>query len=283
MNIGMDKKAIEILKKYDLLAPMNTSFADFSYAKEKGVMFDCIKQSHDDCMEELFEIYNKCSKSHIVNSFLYSFFTGSLNYRAGLSVYAIMQKFPYHYFEGFDENQEFCKHCASTLSENIDLNFFNQCRITVGGTVSLNVYEYAFYLKQANVLNNIYPSKDDFNIFLNILDVINSSNEKDTPNILIKKIRKISGFKSNEEQRKALLETLGYCSILNSHNHKGFLDDYTVLELAPRKTHSSDWNYPIDWWTGKDGLNKDALMFWFADYPELRKFIEQLPSSSYSA
>ncbi|GMX65755.1 hypothetical protein Elgi_50260 [Paenibacillus elgii] len=46
----------------------------------------------------------------------------------------------------------------------------------------------------------------------------------------------------------------------------GFL---TNLGLAPRFRHSSDWLYPVDWWKGEDGINKEALQFWCGEYPEL--------------
>lgn len=73
-----------------------------------------------------------------------------------------------------------------------------------------------------------------------------------------------------------LIETLGYCSILEVNRHKGFLNDCTILELAPQKSHSSDWTYPADWLKGENKLNKDALMFWFGNYTELKKYIESL-------
>ena len=31
------------------------------------------------------------------------------------------------------------------------------------------------------------------------------------------------------------------------------LHQYTNLSIAPKKRHNSDWYYPIDFWTGKDG------------------------------
>ncbi len=86
------------------------------------------------------------------------------------------------------------------------------------------------------------------------------------------KIGNIRGFKSNTEQRQALLETLGYCSILETKEHKGLLEHYTNCASTPRKTHSSDWNYPVDFWSGKDGINKQAFRFWFEEYKELEQF-----------
>jgi hypothetical protein len=44
---------------------------------------------------------------------------------------------------------------------------------------------------------------------------------------------------------------------------------YTNPGLAPSKSHSSNWAWPVDFWTGKDGINRDAFDFWFGDYKEM--------------
>ncbi len=265
----MDKKAYNILKKYDLLNPSSTDIKDFEYAKKHNMMFDLITQTHNECIEELFSELKKTSKTKITNSFLYSLSSNNLQYRAGLSIYAIMQTFPFHNYEGFKENPDVCKFCASSNEELVDLSFFNQCRFFVGGLISKDIYEFTFFLKQANLLDEVYPSPLDFEIFNKIVKVICGSEQKSTPNDLKKQIKTISNFSSNDEQRRSLIETLGYCSILESSKHKGFLTDYTILGLAPHKRHSSDWSYPVDWWIGSDGINKDAYKFWFGDYPSL--------------
>jgi hypothetical protein len=268
-NNFMDKRAIEILKKYDLLNPDATSNEDFIYAKLHNVMFDSIYQTHNECIADLFGEFGILSKKKITDAFLYSLSTNNVEYRAGLSVYAIMQNFPFHKYIGFEENSDVCKFCGSSEKEQIDLNFFNQCRYKVGGIISKDIYEFSFFLKQANLLNNVESSDLDFTIFLDILKTICNLEKKDTPVILKKRLKSILNFKSDEEQRISIIETLGYCSILENSKHKGFLTDYIILGLAPRKRHSSDWTYPIDWWTGEDGINKEAFNFWFGDYPEL--------------
>jgi hypothetical protein len=181
-----------------------------------------------------------------------------------------MQTFPFHQYEGFHENSDVCKFCASAIEEQVDLNFFNQCRYFVGGIISKNIYELTFFLKQANLLIDVYPSQSDFEIFIDIIKIISHIEVKATPNILKRQIKSISNFKSDDEQRQSLIETLGYCSILENSKHRGFLKDYTILGLASKKKHSSDWSYPVDWWIGSDGINKEAYDFWFGEYPELQ-------------
>ena len=141
------------------------------------------------------------------------------------------------------------------------------------GAFDPNILTLYYYLLQTNRTEFVKPTESDFRIFSEILTILLAADEKDTVKKTVQlKIGKIKGFKSTTEQRKALLETLGYCSILETNEHKGFLKKYTNLASAPRKTHSSDWNYPVDFWLGKDGINKDAFKFWFGEYKELEQF-----------
>jgi hypothetical protein len=87
-----------------------------------------------------------------------------------------------------------------------------------------------------------------------------------------KSIREIDGFKCNKDEVKLLLETLGYCGILEPQGHESMLDRYISIGHAPRSSHSSDWRYPVDLWRGRDGINRRAMRFWFGDYTELSEF-----------
>jgi hypothetical protein len=266
----VDEKALFILKKYDVLREGCTSKEDFEYAKQFGLMFDNISQTHDECIKLLFKEYNNISKKKAVNCFLASLSSSQYEYRGILPVYAILQTFPLHVYKGFEENPDICQVCGSLQKEKeLDLNFINQCLYMVGGVISKNIYEFTFYLKQANYLNDVYPQEEDYNIFNEIIKIVKSASNDEKPNDISKKIAKIKHFKSTGEQRKVFLETLGYCSILETPEHKGFLSKFTSLEHAPRKTKSSDWSYPVDWWTGKFGINEDAYNFWFGDCNKL--------------
>ena len=81
-----------------------------------------------------------------------------------------------------------------------------------------------------------------------------------------RELKNIPNFKSNVEERRLLLETLGYCGVLCSLEHTSPYSHYVRLNNAPRTRHSSDWNYPADFWKGRDGVNIEALNFWFGDY-----------------
>ena len=266
----MKNKALQILLDYDVLELNETSREDFEYAKSEGYMFDNKQQIHDNAIEIAFNEFSNCSKKKITNLFLASLSTHNLDWRVGLSVFAIMQTFPRHTFESRGKGYaKTCKICGSVKQLEVDLNFINQTRYTCGGIVGHEIYDFTFHLSQQNKLADVTPTDEDFRIFNEIVTLITISSMDETPTSLQRKLRTIKGFKSNEEERRCLLDTLGFCSILETGEHKGFLKTFTDLGLSPRKSRSSDWLYPVDWWRGKDGINKDAFDFWFREYEKI--------------
>ncbi len=249
--------------------------------------------THDELINGVFHEYKKANKNKYSALFLSSLSSKKLNWRSGLSTFAIMQSFPKHSFtvrENFGvnkslfdkmskEDQKFvvrttpCKYCSSYKNIEVDIELIEEFFLEVGGLVGFDIQDYYYYLLETNKLDEVKPMEEDFIIFSEILTILLEADEKDTvKKTVLSKIGKIKGFKSNKEQRQALLETLGYCSILETDEHKGFLKKYTNFASAPKKAHSSDWNYPVDFWLGKDGINKEAFKFWFGDYLELKRF-----------
>jgi len=90
--------------------------------------------------------------------------------------------------------------------------------------------------------------------------------EKDSKNSgeLHKRLIKSKILKSfNGAQIRSLIEILGCCGILTSEKRTGPLYEYINIASSPRKSNRSDWSYPVCFWTGQDGLDKDAYDFWF--------------------
>ncbi len=273
------KKALQILLKYDCENPNATSKEDFEFAKSHGLVFDMIELSHDECVNYLVCEKNKHPKRHFVNLFLASLSTRYLDWRCGLPVFAILQNFPQHdiiieYWEPVKDNVfERCKICKFDKERKENFIFENQIRFEIGGLISHNLKNYFLFLREHNKLEEVKPTQQDLEIFSTLMEII--INVKDNENVkteVQKNIGKIKGFKSNIYQRKVLLETLGYCGILETSEHKSPFHEFILMNYAPRTSISSDWLYPVDFWKGKDGINKQAFKFWFGEYKELEKF-----------
>jgi hypothetical protein len=239
-----------------------------------------MRNYHDKWIELLFEEYAKCSKEKAVNGFLSSFGTGNHALRSGLPVFAIMQTFPKHSFQLRKEQTlnigSPCNICSSFYGMPDEIKDFVKKYADEGRWVANLIDYYYAYLKIFNEIKEIpYPNEKSFQIFSEILEIILSANPDDTlKKDVLKKIGKINGLKTLADQRQLILETLGYCGILETEKHKGAFHNFTNLSTAPRKTHSSDWHYPADFWLGKDGINKEAFRFWFGEFSELKRYFE---------
>lgn len=73
-------------------------------------------------------------------------------------------------------------------------------------------------------------------------------------------------LKSTKQQRRILIETLGYCDILVTEKYKGFTQNYVKIRKQESNDCLSDWEYPVRMWKGKNSINYEALSFWFGDY-----------------
>lgn len=266
----MDKKALKILfdkhwSSAGWIRDKEISKTDFEYAKSKGLMFDDIYIDHKQTVDWLLKSFEKTSRKHIVKCFLSSLSTRQLHLRSGLSSYAFARHFPKHDF--FTTVSFDCDICGSYKKDvhSEDLNILNFERIKWGGVRLTDPVYVGFDFDLLLMEKTPDPNEEDIDIFNKIIAVIESCESTDRANQLEKKLAPV--LKSNKEERKGIIDALGICGILETENHKGFFDHYIPKrKRADRPISKTDWSYPVDWWTGKDGINKAALNFYFEDY-----------------
>jgi adenine-specific DNA methylase len=100
----MDKKAKQILfdtywKNGVWIDARHTPGKDFKYAKQKGVMFDDISISHDECVKEIIKLTQKISVDTAVKAFMASLSTRRLELRSGLASYFLAKAIPPHKYK----------------------------------------------------------------------------------------------------------------------------------------------------------------------------------------
>ena len=265
----MDKKAVAILLKTYWSAggwksERSVLVADFEYAKQHKVMFDPVLINHQQTIEWLLSAFAANSKEFVVKCFVSSLSTRRLELRSGLSSYAFARNFPRHDFL-YLEN--FCKICGSYNpgEERQDLNVLNFERIKWGG-VRLDDPVYAAFNLQVLAREPVpEPSPADVTILKNIVSTIKSCDASDRPAQLDKKLSSV--LKSSSAERRVIIGILGVCGILETNDHKGFFDAYIPFNnRVKRPVNKTDWDYPVDWWTGNDGINEKALNFYFGTY-----------------
>lgn len=280
-----DKKALKILfniydfkiARYDSKTNTYTQPtldpADFEYAKNAGVMFSPIILSHDEIINWVIKDMKSVALVDVSNAFLASLSTRRLDWRAALAGYAWglrvrphqIIKPPAGWYTPESEYFSCALCCCSNMETEYDLSHANYARFKHGGLRGTwqELVDPAFYLAQFAKDEKVIPTKEDYKIFSDIIGAISALPKNARARDIEKAIAKL--FKSSVDEREVLIETLGYCSILESPEHKGYLGEFTPRydRNPPARPHTNDWRYPVSWWRGEYGINKEALDYFF--------------------
>lgn len=137
-----------------------------------------------------------------------------------------------------------------------------------GMLLSKDVFTLMHAINISDKFEHKIPTADDLEILNNIFKVIKNCPENlSAPKFEIY-LGKQKVLKSNRDERQNLLETLGYMGILESNDHKGFNRHFTNMSYQNEAIRSprDEYEYPLRWWKVEDGLNKEAVDFWFGKY-----------------
>lgn len=245
---------------------------DFIYAKEKGLMFDPITISHDDCIKKMIEDANSISLEQVVKAFLSSLSTRRLDWRSGITSYFIAKLITPHIYAPIASGYSYqngkvvavsstCKICKNLKYGIIgkeqyiesDLNVLNFERIKWGGVRHGDLLYTLFDLEQLKQEHITEPTETDIKIFKEILKMVNSCETGDFPSVLRDKLKDIPDLKSNKGERSVIIEILACIGILNPASYN-------------RPTSSKhDWTF-VEYWRGEDGYDTEVVEKYFGKY-----------------
>lgn len=273
----MDKKAKNILFKTYWSGSgwkddRYTDPKDFEYAKEKGLMFDKLTISHDECISRIMEIASAITQEQVARSFLSSLSTRRLDWRSGIGSFYIAKLFTLHSYtpaaSGYScENSEnlpvshTCRICrdlkygviGQEYYINEDLNVLNFERIKWGGVRHGDLLYTLFDLEQFSKEQVPEPTGADIEILKGILDAAASCHPGDHPGSLRDRLRDIPEFKSNRGERSVILELLTCIEVLKPMSYD---------RQTPGK---HDFIY-VTFWRGEDGYNEENVRKYFGRY-----------------
>lgn len=273
----MDKKAKDILFKtyWSSKGWKDNRFTDpddFLYAKEKGLMFDPLTISHDECINRIIKIAGAISPEQAAKAFLSSLSTRRLDWRSAIASYfSAAMISPHHYTpevsgHSYEDGRIVytsygCRICENVKNgvigfehyENEDLNVLNFERIKWGGVRHGQLIYTLFDLEQFVREQIPEPTDMDIEIFKSILSAAGSCNPGDYPSALRDKLKDIPNFRSNKGERTTIIEILACIEVLKP----GSYDRPTVGK--------HDWNY-IEFWRGEDGYSPEVVEKYFGKY-----------------
>lgn len=238
----------------------HTSSEDFEYAKQAGVMFDPIRLTHDEVVRRAIAAASQVQLENVANAFIVSLATRRLELRSALGSFAVLQHFSMH---AEVPRREGCDICGQYEHKDVeDLNVLNFERLKWGGVRHHQPLYGSMDLELFQKLGRFAPTPEDVVIFRNILNVIEGVPAKTSSAVLEKYLAK--SFKSTKNERGVFIGILGYCGILATAEHPGFIRQFVPWanrELPARRF--VDMAYPACWWQRSDGINEEALAFWF--------------------
>lgn len=267
----LDKKAQQILfntywSTSGWKSEPTTKSEDFNYAVNAGYMFKPVELSHDEIVDKVTNTVKKVSVDRVREAFLSSLSSRRLDWRSALGSYAIARNFPKHEFSG----ERLCNVCGEIVKPKDveDLNVLNFERLKWGGVRHLAPLYVSFDLERFVSVEIHKPRREDFEIFKTIIETAKSLDPIARPRDLEKSISKT--LKSNQAEREVLIQILGYCGILQTQSHKGFFESFINFnQREDRPVNKIDWDYPVSWWRGIDGVNENALNYFFPFYKGL--------------
>ena len=269
--MSRDKKALQILldtywSPKGWKRDKTIGSADFEYARQAGYMFDPVTVAHDDIVARLLTIRNRVSVEQVTDAFMASLSTRRLELRSALGSFSFAAHFADHRLVEQAHGQMpsgrlHCRLCGlygHSVAEQEDLNVLSFERWKWGGVRHVNPLYCWFDLTQFEKASFAASTQEDYSILARIVEIASGLTPKAKPNELEKRISKV--IKSNGSERRVLIEILGYCGVLKPAGRCGFLQAFTSNEHRDRPPdHTNDWNYPVIWWQGADGVDRDAL------------------------
>lgn len=275
--MSRDKKALQILletywspkgwKRGKTINP-----ADLEYARQAGYMFDPVMLTHDEIVARLLAVRNRVSLEQVAGAFVASLSTRRLELRSALGSFSYAAHFPDHRLVEQTASRapsgrlgcRLCGRYGHSFAEPEDLNVLSFERWKWGGVRHLDPLYCWFDLTEFETASFVAPTPEDYSLLAQIVEIASGLPPEATPNELEKRISKV--IKSNASERRVLIEILGNCGVLKPAGRESFLQNFTSSEdvnFDRPSNHTNDWKYPVIWWRGTDGVNKDALRYLF--------------------
>jgi hypothetical protein len=239
----------------------STPVDDLLYAQKAGYMFSPTRVTHDEIVERAVVAANKVGLVDVVNAFLASLSSRRLELRSALGSYAVARHLQPHRF--VISIHGYCILCGELPQNLWDRSVLSFERYKWGGARHTNIRYIAFDLEQFDREPVVSPTDNDLDSFRRVLAICNQMPPKSRVNDLERALQGI--FSSNKDERRACIEILGYCGVLDPAQHKGFF--YRFVPWTDRPIPPSgrnDWSFPASWWRGSDGVNDIALSFYFS-------------------
>jgi hypothetical protein len=242
----------------------DTSPTDLDYAHAVGMMFPTQRLSHNDAIQRVVELRALIHPQQVGAAFIASLSGKQLAHRSALGSYSIALNMPAHSFSTRPGWNSFsCSICGAYEHKGEqDLNVLNFERHKWGGVRHTDPYYIAFDLDRLISEPSDPPSDSDWGVLNEIFEAVANLQISAKRSDLLRAVKDI--VSGNESSRLVLLGILGFAGVIRIPSHSSFLKTFTCHVDRPETPWTKDdWPYPIRWWRGGDGIDREAVEFWF--------------------
>lgn len=234
--------------------------AALARAVATGVMFDgVISRDHDEWVGAARAAVRAVTLQEVTDAFVSSLSSRRLDLRSALGSYAVARHLPDHAFEPGVE-RHLCHVCGLFEGPDpTDPNLLSFERFKWGGVRRDDVAYVAFDLEQLQRAPREAPSEEATSIGRALLDELRAVPPRETATAALARLRMLTG---TDEERAALLDTLGVCGVLRTRTHPGYLTSFVAYhdrDYPP--SHFMERTYPVCWWRGADGVDEEAVRY----------------------
>lgn len=235
---------------------------DFEYAKDKGLMFDPLTITHDECILKLRHIHEEAvTREKVVKAFLHSLTTRKVYLRSALSSWALTRDLCQHGYRDKQTEEPMYSSCAycngnRLMSDeqyiNYDLNVLQFERVKWGGVRLNNLIYCLMDLEMMSKESGLEVTKDDVNILKKMIEAIDECDNQDAARGLEKRWKDV--FPSNKHERDAVLEIWGYAELL-----------VAASDFRKERGRGTDF-MSVATWRGEDGYSRERMEVLFGTY-----------------
>lgn len=239
--------------------------ADFAYAKSHGLMFDAEHIDRAEALERVQRSVGSLAPARVAMAFAASLSSRRLDLRSALGSYAIGRQIPPHDCSGHEQRPGCCALCGQyeqPPDQLEDLNVLSFERHKWGGVRHSDPVYIGFDLGLFAGQTLDPPAETDLVMLRQILEAASSLPAGARALDLERAIAPL--FKSTAQERTILLAILGYCGVLEPEGKPSYFKRFIHKAAIPHPPGAkNDWAYPVAWWRGNDGVNAEAVRFWF--------------------
>ena len=271
--IGVDAKALHIL--FNTVWNMDGREAcwvgfsevppeDREFAKAAGVWREPLEWDHKTVIARILRKRDRIERRAVAAAFASSLLNRRLDWRSALGSYARVLHLAPHRFSA-PKDRDTCRECGLKKREKISVNHFTVRRILWAGNVCQGELDYALCDLMAFRDPPAGIGHQEKKVLQEMFSALRKLPKKAGLSDLEKSLSGL--FPSNKGERQVVLEILGLAGILKPRNspslHEAWVPDSEMPE--PSSFARKEWRSPVNCWTGEDGLNEAAVVFWFGE------------------